>query len=101
MKALSARAIPRGSYSLYVSNFISGKTLPSYAALQPGRDLIVLSSKEEPAVKQIAFESGANDYMVKLPHRIELLARVRLHSEAYIHELQRPRVFRALEASPR
>jgi len=63
--------------------------------------VIVLSSKEEPAVKQIAFESGANDYMVKLPHRIELLARVRLHSEAYIHELQRQRAFQALEASQR
>jgi two-component system, chemotaxis family, response regulator WspR len=48
--------------------------------------VIVLSSKEEPAIKQMAFESGANDYMVKLPHRIELLARVRLHSEAYLHD---------------
>jgi two-component system, chemotaxis family, response regulator WspR len=55
--------------------------------------VIVLSSKEEPAIKQKAFESGANDYMVKLPHRIELLARVRLHSEAYIHELQRQRAY--------
>ena len=63
--------------------------------------VIVLSSKEEPAVKRIAFESGANDYMVKLPHRIELLARVRLHSEAYIHELQRQQAYRALEASQR
>src|ERR1700730_3991689 len=63
--------------------------------------VIVLSSKEDPGIKQTAFESGANDYMVKLPHRIELLARVRLHSEAYIHELQRQRAFRALEASQR
>jgi two-component system, sensor histidine kinase len=63
--------------------------------------VIVLSSKEEPTIKQIAFESGANDYMVKLPHRIELLARVRLHSEAYIHELQRQRAYRALAASQR
>src|ERR1700730_11269918 len=63
--------------------------------------VIVLSGKEEPAIKQMAFESGANDYMVKLPHRIELLARVRLHSEAYIHELQRQRAFQALEARQR
>jgi signal transduction histidine kinase/HPt (histidine-containing phosphotransfer) domain-containing protein len=63
--------------------------------------VIVLSGKEEPAIKQMAFESGANDYMVKLPHRIELLARVRLHSEAYIHELQRQRAYQALEASQR
>ena len=63
--------------------------------------VIVLSSKEDPAIKQTAFESRANDYMVKLPHRIELLARVRLHSEVYIHELQRQQAYRALEASQR
>ena len=63
--------------------------------------VIVLSGKEEPLIKQMAFESGANDYMVKLPHPIELLARVRLHSLAYIHELQRQRAYRALEASQR
>src|ERR1700686_3096404 len=63
--------------------------------------VIVLSSKEEPTIKQMAFESGANDYMVKLPHRIELLARIRLHSQAYTHELQRQRAYRALEASQR
>ena len=63
--------------------------------------VIVLSGKEEPAIKQIAFESGANDYMVKPPHRIELLARVHLHSDVYIHELQRQRAHRALEASQR
>ena len=61
--------------------------------------VIVLSSKEEPAIKQAAFQSGANDYIVKLPHRIELLARVRMHSEAYILGLQRMRAFQALEAS--
>jgi signal transduction histidine kinase/HPt (histidine-containing phosphotransfer) domain-containing protein len=70
-------------------------------ALTRAIPVIVLSSKDEPAIKQMAFESGANDYMVKLPHRIEVLARVRLHSEAYIHELQRQRAFRALEASQR
>ncbi len=63
--------------------------------------VIVLSGKEEPAIKQIAFESGANDYMVKLPHRIELLARVRSHSEAYTRELQRQRAYQSLEASQR
>jgi two-component system, sensor histidine kinase len=63
--------------------------------------VIVLSSKEEPTIKQMAFESGANDYMVKLPHQIELLARIRLHSQAYTHELQRQRTYKALEASQR
>src|SRR6202048_3092388 len=55
--------------------------------------VIVLSSKEDPAIKQAAFESGASDYMVKLPHQIELLARVRLHSAAYVNQLQRQRAF--------
>ena len=42
--------------------------------------LIVLSSKEEAETKADAFALGANDYMVKLPDRIELVARIRYHS---------------------
>jgi DNA-binding response OmpR family regulator len=47
--------------------------------------LVVLSSKEDPEVKVAAFARGANDYLVKLPHEKELLARVRYHSTAYRH----------------
>ncbi|MFZ0932220.1 MAG: response regulator, partial [Syntrophobacteraceae bacterium] len=47
--------------------------------------LIVLSSKEEPAVKAKAFKLGANDYVVKLPDRVELIARIRYHSKGYIN----------------
>ena len=50
--------------------------------------LIVLSTKEEPAVKAEAFALGANDYIVKLPDRLELLARIRYHSKGYIALLQ-------------
>ena len=39
--------------------------------------LIVLSTKEEPTTKAEAFALGANDYIVKLPDRLELLARIR------------------------
>ncbi len=63
--------------------------------------VIVLSSTDDAATIQLAFESGANDYMVKLPDQIELLARVRMHSEAYFHELERQRAYRQLEASQR
>src|SRR5438067_1491535 len=42
--------------------------------------LIVLSTKEDPKVKAEAFALGANDYIVKLPDRLELLARIRYHS---------------------
>lgn len=50
--------------------------------------LIVLSSKEEPAIKAQAFALGANDYLVKLPDPLELIARIRYHSRAYRSMLQ-------------
>ncbi|MBD2596508.1 response regulator [Nostoc spongiaeforme FACHB-130] len=45
--------------------------------------IIMLSSKEEPILKAEAFAAGANDYLIKLPDAIELIARVRYHSKAY------------------
>ncbi|HUQ05799.1 MAG TPA: adenylate/guanylate cyclase domain-containing protein [Kofleriaceae bacterium] len=59
--------------------------------------LVVLSSKEDPEVKVAAFARGANDYLVKLPHEKELLARVRYHSTAYRHLLERDRAFADVE----
>ena len=61
--------------------------------------VIVLSSKEDATVKRDAFLAGANDYLVKIPDKIELVARIRLHSHAYINELQRNEADRALRAS--
>jgi sigma-B regulation protein RsbU (phosphoserine phosphatase) len=63
--------------------------------------LIVLSSKEEPLVKAEAFAAGANDYLVKLPDRLELVARVRYHSAAYTLRRQRDEAFRVLEEQQR
>jgi len=63
--------------------------------------IIVLSSKEEPLVKSQAFAAGANDYLVKLPDRIELIARVGYHSKAYLIHLQRDEAYRALRDSQR
>lgn len=60
--------------------------------------LIVLSSKEEPTIKAEAFSVGANDYLVKLPDKLEVVARIRYHSAAHIHRLQRDEAFKALEA---
>lgn len=51
--------------------------------------MIVLSAKEEANLKADAFAAGANDYLVKLPDKIELIARIRYHSQAYISRLQR------------
>ena len=61
--------------------------------------LIVLSAKEEPTTKAEAFGLGANDYLVKLPDRIELIARIRYHSTAYLSQLQRDEAYRALRES--
>jgi len=60
--------------------------------------LIVLSSKEEPTIKADAFAAGANDYLVKLPNKLEVVARIRYHSGAYILRLQRDEAFAALQA---
>ncbi len=60
--------------------------------------LIVLSSKEEPTVKAEAFAAGANDYLVKLPDKLEVVARIRYHSAAYISRLERDEAFAVLKA---
>jgi adenylate cyclase len=63
--------------------------------------LVVLSSKEDPEIKVAAFARGANDYLVKLPHEKELLARVRYHSQAYVRLLERDRAFAEVERQSR
>ena len=61
--------------------------------------VVVLSTKDEPQIKSLAFSLGANDYLVKLPDRLELIARVRYHSKAYLNHLQRDEAYRALRES--
>jgi len=63
--------------------------------------LIVLSSKEEATTKAEAFGRGANDYLVKLPDPIEVVARIRHHSRGYIALLERNEAFRRLADSER
>ncbi len=58
--------------------------------------VIVLSTREEPQTKAEAFALGASDYLVKLPDRIELIARIRHHSQGYIHLLERNEAYQAL-----
>ena len=45
--------------------------------------IVVLSANEDPKAKEEAFSAGADDYLVKLPNEIEIIARVRYHSRAY------------------
>jgi phosphoserine phosphatase RsbU/P len=83
---------------------IDGLTLvKTIRANEPTREtpMIVLSTKEEPTVKAEAFALGANDYIVKLPDRLELLARIRYHSKGYINLLQRNEAYARLQESER
>jgi two-component system, chemotaxis family, response regulator WspR len=83
---------------------IDGLTLVRrYRADPLTRDIpiIVLSTKEDPTVKSEAFTLGANDYLIKLPDAIELIARVRHHSKAYLNQLQRDAAYLALHESQR
>jgi phosphoserine phosphatase RsbU/P len=78
---------------------IDGLTLVRYFRANPETKetpMIVLSTKEEPVVKAEAFALGANDYLVKLPDKIELVARIRYHSKGYINLLQRNEAYDAL-----
>jgi sigma-B regulation protein RsbU (phosphoserine phosphatase) len=61
--------------------------------------MIVLSSKEEPVIKAQAFARGASDYLVKLPDKVELVARIRHHSRGYISLLERNEAYEALDRS--
>ena len=61
--------------------------------------LIVLSTKEEADTKAEAFARGANDYLVKLPDPVELVARIRYHSRGYIALIERREAYVALAQS--
>jgi len=81
---------------------IDGLTLVSQLRANPGTKdtpIIVLSTNEDPEVKGEAFALGANDYLVKLPDKIELVARIRYHSKAYLNLVQRDEAYRALRES--
>ena len=81
---------------------VDGLTLVRQYRANPATEdipIIVLSTKEEPTVKSAAFAAGANDYLVKLPDKIELIARIRYHSRPTSTMLQRDEAYRALRAS--
>ena len=81
---------------------VNGLDLVSQYRADPtigGVPIIVLSTKEEPATKSEAFRRGANDYLVKLPDKIELIARIRYHTRAYLNQVQRDEAYRALRES--
>ena len=81
---------------------IDGLTLLSQFRANPATKdtpIIVLSTNENPQVKGRAFALGANDYLVKLPDKIELIARLRYHSRANANQVQRDDAYKALRES--
>lgn len=61
--------------------------------------VVMLSAAEEPETKVEAFRRGANDYVVKLPSALELVARVRYHARACSAATEREAAFQALMES--
>jgi PleD family two-component response regulator len=88
---------------LVMPNIDGLHTVEAYRLNPDTKDIpiIVLSTKEDPRIKSAAFAAGANDYLVKLPDRIELIARIRYHSRAHIHRVQRDEAYHALRESQR
>src|SRR5688500_15067074 len=66
-----------------VDGFTQVERMREHAATQ-AVPIIVLSSREDPRDKSRAFSTGANDYLVKLPDPIELVARIRAHSKSFV-----------------
>lgn len=58
--------------------------------------VIVLSAIEAAIDKSAAFSAGAADYIVKLPDKIELIARIRSHSLSYLNRQERDEAFEEL-----
>jgi len=79
---------------------MDGLQLVSYYQRIPATQnipIIVLSSKEDGEIKAQAFEAGANDYLVKLPNKIELLARLRYHNRTRIERMELQLALKELE----
>lgn len=61
--------------------------------------LVVLSSDANAATKERCFGLGANDYLVKLPDAVELVARIRYHARMGRAQRERDRAMRSLASS--
>jgi two-component system chemotaxis family response regulator WspR len=102
--ALASSFMPTVILQDLVMPGVDGITLlRQYRANPATRDIpiIVLSTKEDPTIKSEAFAQGASDYLIKLPDVIELIARVRHHSKAYLNQVQRDAAHLALRESQR
>ncbi len=96
---MAAEIVPTTILQDLVMPDIDGMTLVRFYRNHPmlsNTPVIVLSSKEDPKDKSEAFSCGASDYLVKLPDKIELIARIQAHSRSYVAQQQRDAAFREL-----
>ena len=78
---------------------VDGMTLMRFYKNHPDTariPVIVLSSKDDAEIKSDAFNNGANDYLVKLPEPVELIARIRAHTKHYVTEFERNKAYEAM-----
>lgn len=78
---------------------VDGYTLVNaYRENSETRDIpvIVLSTKEDPEDKSLAFERGADDYLVKPPNKIELIARIRANTQKYLRKLKLDEAYKSI-----
>jgi signal transduction histidine kinase len=61
--------------------------------------LPLLSPSASPDARMQAFSLGANDFIAAMPEAVELVARIRCHSRAYLNQGQRDAAYRALRES--
>lgn len=66
---------------------INGASLVSFFRSQPATQaisIIVMSANDDAASKARAFRDGANDYLVKMPDKVELVSRIFAHTRTYL-----------------
>jgi adenylate cyclase len=100
--AMAAEVQPTVILQDLVMPDIDGLTLIRYFRAYPTTSdvpIIALSTRQEPTLKAAAFHHGVNDYVVKLPDRLELVARIRYLSKGYLHLLDSQEAWAAVLAS--
>jgi len=83
---------------IYLPHIDGFELLKQYSKNEILRDIpvIMLSGEESAESKAEAFLDGADDYLVKPPHPVELIARIRHHSQVYFDYTERKRLLQIL-----
>lgn len=65
----------------------------------PKLPMVLLSTEDQPERKARGFAMGCDDYLIKWPSKLELIARIRYHTQAYLAQQQRDAAFISLQSS--